>query len=113
DMIEKSNDKNIKFVLNDALEFIRPLEAPREKNKTDYDSEITGKKIDINMYTRSNKYLSLINDDRQIPFIFNHKARYCNDINYEIYKRLDQGDDATDDKIKDIMPYSHRNHCFK
>jgi DNA (cytosine-5)-methyltransferase 1 len=34
-------------------------------------------------------------------------------VNYEIYKRLNPGDDATDDKIKDIMPYAHRNHCFK
>ncbi len=51
--------------------------------------------------------------DRKIPYIYNHKARYVNDVNYEIYGRLNQGDDATDEKIKDIMPYAHRNHCFK
>ena len=45
--------------------------------------------------------------------MLNHKARYLSDVNYEIYKRLSQGDDATDEKIKDIMPYAHRNHCFK
>ena len=33
--------------------------------------------------------------------------------NYEIYKRMEQGNDSTDEKIKDIMPYSHRNHVFK
>ena len=60
-----------------------------------------------------NKYLNLINQNRKIPYVFNHKARYCSDVNYEIYRRLNPGDDATDDKIKDIMPYAHRNHCFK
>lgn len=48
-----------------------------------------------------------------IVVLYNHKARYCNEINLEIYRRLDQGDDSTDEKIKDIMPYSHRNHLFK
>lgn len=58
-------------------------------------------------------YLNLINQGRIIPFLYNHKARYVNDVNYEIYKRLNPGDNATDEKIKDIMPYAHRNHCFK
>ena len=45
--------------------------------------------------------------------MFNHKARYCSDVNYEIFKRLDQGEDSTSPKIADIMPYSHRNGIFK
>lgn len=102
------------YSLQDALEFIKPLEAPRIKNMNEVDSEITGKKIDINEYAdKSNSYLKLINNNRQIEYTFNHKARYVNDVNYEIYKRLGQGDDATDEKIADIMPYAHRNHCFK
>lgn len=71
-------------------------------------------KIDINEYTGTdNEYLTEINCGRTIPFVFNHKARYASDTNYQIFERLEQGDDATDEKIKDIMPYSHRNHCFK
>ena len=78
------------------------------------DSETTGKKIDVNHYENNNSsYLSLINMNRKIPYVFNHKARYVSDVNYEIYKRLNPGDDATDEKIVDIMPYAHRNHCFK
>jgi DNA (cytosine-5)-methyltransferase 1 len=34
-------------------------------------------------------------------------------VNYEIYKKLEQGDDGTNSKISDIMPYAHRNHVFK
>lgn len=100
--------------LAEALSDIKPLDAPREKNMNEVDSDTTGKKIDVNLYeSNNNRYLQLINQGRNIPYVFNHKARYVSDVNYEIYKRLDQGDDATDEKIVDIMPYAHRNHCFK
>ena len=105
---------NPKFILADALADIKSLEAPRIKNTNEVDSDTTGKKIDVNIHeNHTNAYLDLINTGRKIPFLFNHKARYCSDVNYEIYKRLNPGDDATNEKIKDIMPYAHRNHCFK
>lgn len=101
-------------VLREALEYIRPLESPRIKGMTNTDDEKSGKKIDVNEYSGiDSPYLVDINCGRLIPFVFNHKARYASDINYQIFERLEQGDDATNEKIKDIMPYSHRNHCFK
>lgn len=112
-LIKDNCDTNKSYVLDDALANIKPLDSPRIKNTNEVDSETTGKKIDVNKYKNPNSYLQLINNKREIPYVFNHKARFCNDINHEIYKKLTQGDDATDDKIKDIMPYSHRNHCFK
>lgn len=45
--------------------------------------------------------------------LYNHKARFVNDVNYDIYRLLNQGDDASDPKIADIMPYTNRLHCFK
>lgn len=114
DKIEKNNVGKTEYVLEDALRDIKPLKAPRIKNTTNVDSEIYGKKIDVNKFENNeNGYLNLINNGRKIPYVFNHKVRYINDTNYEIYKRLDQGDDSTNEKIKDIMPYSHRNHVFK
>lgn len=101
------------YTLAEALECIKPLDAPREKNMNEVDSDTCGKKIDVNHYETDNEYISLINRGRRIPYVYNHKARYVSDVNYEIYKRLNQGDDATDEKIADIMPYAHRNHCFK
>lgn len=78
------------------------------------DNDESGRKIDINPYLgNENGYLRLINQDRTIPFVYNHKARYCSDLNQEIYRRMEQGDDATDPKIADIMPYAHRNDKFK
>ena len=112
--IEKNSKKCEKPVLKEALEYIKPLTAPRIKHMNELDDEKTGKKVDLNSYIgNENRYIKAINESRIIPIIFNHKARYANDINYEIYKRLGQGEDATSKKIADIMPYSHRNHLFK
>lgn len=108
------NQKRKKYVLKDALEYIRPLKAETVKNQTNKYNEITGKLVDFNDYNvPSDSYINLINGLSHKSVIYNHKARYCNEINLEIYRRLDQGDDSTDEKIKDIMPYSHRNHLFK
>ena len=112
--IELANNGNNRYLLRDALEAIKSLDAPRIKNMNEVDDEKTGKKIDINKYNgNENGYLRLINNNRIIPILYNHKARYVNEINYDIYRLLDQGDDASDPKIASIMPYTNRLHCFK
>ena len=112
--VEEANVNNPHYLLKDALDAIKPLDAPRIKNTNEKDDEHTGKKIDVNTFLgNENGYLKLINDGRDIPILFNHKARYVNDINYDIYRLLNQGDDASDPKIADIMPYTNRLHCFK
>ena len=112
--IELANNGNNRYHLRDALEAIKSLDAPRIKNMNEVDDEKTGKKIDINKYNgNENGYLRLINNNRIIPILYNHKARYVNEINYDIYRLLDQGDDASDPKIAGIMPYTNRLHCFK
>ena len=112
--IEQACEKNPHFNLQSALEFINPLDAPRIKGQTEVDDEKTGMKIGINNYDScGNLYLKSINSGRKLLYVFNHKARYCSDVNYEIFKRLEQGEDATNPKIADIMPYAHRNGIFK
>jgi DNA (cytosine-5)-methyltransferase 1 len=112
--IKEECSGNAVFNLSDALEFIKPLDAPRVKNTNEIDDEKTGKKIDVNAYYgRSNRYLDIINSGISFDLTYNHKARYVNDINYDIYRLLEPGDDASDEKIADIMPYKNRLHCFK
>ena len=112
--IEEANVNKPHYLLKDALDAIKPLDAPRVKNTNEKDDEHTGKKIDVNTFLgNENGYLKLINDGRDILVLFNHKARYVNDINYDIYRLLNQGDDASDPKIAEIMPYTNRLHCFK
>ena len=114
DEIENANNGNKHYLLRHALEAIKPLDAPRVKNANEVDDEKTGKKIDYNAYNgNENEYLRLINGGRKISVVYNHKARYVNDDNYDIYRLLEQGDDASDPKIADIMPYTNRLHCFK
>ena len=112
--IEKACEGNPHYNLQSALEYIQPLDAPRVKGMTEVDDEKTGMKIGINYYDScGNSYLTSINLGRSLAYTFNHKARYCSDVNYEIFKRLGQGEDATNPKIADIMPYSRRNGIFK
>ena len=106
--------KTKKHVLKDALSYIKPLKSPRIKNTTETDDEKTGKKIDLNPFIgHENSYLKLINRNRKIDFVFNHKARYASDVNYQIFSTLNQGEDGTNEKIQHVMPYKHRNHIFK
>lgn len=114
EQIKEACKENPIYTLSDALAYIKPLEAPRIKNTNEIDDENTGKKIDTNDFNgNENPYLQLINQGRKIPLLFNHKARYVNDINYDIYRLLEPGEDASNEKIADIMPYKHRLHCFK
>ena len=62
---------------------------------------------------QQNDYVRYINQGQLYPAVLNHKARYNNDRDIEIFGRLEPGDKSTDPKIADIMPYSRRNDIFK
>ena len=112
--IKLNAGKTKRHILKDALQYIKPLKSPRIKNMTEIDDDKTGKKIDINKFKgNENSYLKLINQNRKINYVFNHKARYASNVNYQIFSILKQGEDGTNKKIGHIMPYKHRNHIFK
>ena len=100
-------------VLKDALYGLRPLHALREKNATELGSESSGYIIERDKSPKTNEYISLINQGKKYSLILNHKARYNNDRDIEIFGRLNQGDRSDDPKIADIMPYARRNDIFK
>ena len=99
--------------LGDALFALRELEASRVKNSTESGSIESGYKIEKNNITETNDYISYINQDRVVNVVSNHKARYNNDRDIEIYGRMEPGDRSDDPKIADIMPYARRNGIFK
>jgi DNA (cytosine-5)-methyltransferase 1 len=99
--------------LGDALYALRELEASRVKNATEVGSAESGYKIEKNNIADTNEYISYINQGRAITVVLNHKARYNNDRDIEIYGRMEQGDRSDDPKIADIMPYARRNDIFK
>ena len=101
------------YTLGDALYGLRKLEASRKKNSTEIGSELSGFKIERNQCETMNDYIEFINQGRRSNIIANHKARYNNDRDIEIFGRLYQGDKSDDPKIADIMPYASRNDIFK
>lgn len=106
--------KNIpEYVLGDALYALRPLQASRVKNSTEQRSETSGYKIERNTADKTNEYIKYINQGRYYPLTLNHKARYNNDRDIEIFGRMYQGDKSDDPKIADIMPYVRRKGIFK
>lgn len=99
--------------LQDALFGLRELQASRIKNSTNLDTEESGRRIEAIRNTEQNSYIQLINQGRTYPAVCNHKARYNNDRDIEIFRRMNPGDKSDDPKIADIMPYASRNDIFK
>lgn len=100
------------YLLRDAIYGLKPLQASRTKNSTDLENDKIGRVIDKTEH-ETNEYIELINGGRKVDYVFNHKARFNNDRDIEIFGRLNQGDRSDDSKIADIMPYARRNGIFK
>ncbi|WJP97272.1 DNA cytosine methyltransferase [Macrococcus bovicus] len=113
EIFEKIPKKNI-TALSEAIEDLKPLQASRIKNFTGGDI-LSGFIVDEKYYgnDKQSKYVDLINQGKSMNLTFNHKARYNNERDIEIYSRLEPGDKSDDPKIADIMPYKSRSHMFK
>lgn len=108
----EANLKTSKFVLKDALFGLRNLEALTIKNATELDTEESGRKVEINRNHETNDYIETINLNNS-NLVFNHKARYNNERDIEIYSRMIPGDKSDSERIADIMPYKSRKDIFK
>ena len=84
------------------------------KKKNDTNNEYIESGINVlKKIIKTNKYIELINNKRKIKYIYNHKARYNNLRDIEIFEKLPQGADSTHSSIQDIMPYKNRSKIFK
>ena len=102
--------------LIDAIGDLPALSASRIKNKTSHESDENGWSVMAhpNKANRLNVWIERINSSPDPPIlIYNHKARYNNDRDIEIFGKLKPGEDSTAKSIEGIMPYSSRNHIFK
>jgi DNA (cytosine-5)-methyltransferase 1 len=109
--ILKNKSKN-KTTLESALYGLPILFSKPEKNNADYESIETGFTIKKEKLVQ-NDYLKLINKSVKFKYLLNHKNRYNNKRDIEIYNRLPQGANSLHESIADIMPYKSRNHMFK
>lgn len=110
DEIDKHKRKP--FVLYDALYGLPHLEAKKYKGQTNVEDPLSGFTERDFVYPKTDFY-RFINGDREITKLYNHKNRYNNERDIEIYKRLPQGANSLHESIADIMPYKRRNGIFK
>lgn len=104
--------KRESFVLNDALFGLPELKSKKEKGAIGVEDPESGfTKVEFN-YPKTEFY-KFINGDREIEFLYNHKNRYNNPRDIEIFSRLPEGGNSLHESIKDIMPYKSRNNIFK
>ena len=109
---EINKNKRKAFVLRDALYGLPHLESKKEKGQSgieDIRSGLTERDFD---YPQTDFYC-FINGDRIITKLYNHKNRYNNERDIEIYRRLPQGANSLHESIADIMPYKRRSEIFK
>jgi DNA (cytosine-5)-methyltransferase 1 len=100
------------FVLKDVLEGLPSLQSKAEKGKSDIECVESGFTVCEHKYL-INDFFRFINGNRNIDKLYNHKNRYNNDRDIEIFRRLPQGGNSLHESIVDIMPYSRRNDIFK
>lgn len=100
------------FVLRDALFGLPHLEPKKEKGQSGIEDISSGLTERIFEYPQTEFY-HYINGDKVITKLYNHKNRYNNERDIEIYRRLPQGANSLHESIVDIMPYKRRNNIFK
>lgn len=100
------------FVLRDVLEGLPRLKVKQPKGKPGIENYDSGLTVRDFTYT-VNDFYRFINDDRVITKLYNHKNRYNNPRDLEIFRLLPQGGDSTHESISKIMPYTRRSNIFK
>lgn len=101
-----------RFVLRDALFGLPHLEARKEKNQTGLENDESGKTARPFVYPRTEFY-RFLNGNKEIQILYNHKNRFNNLRDIEIFRRLPQGGNSLHPSIADIMPYGRRSGIFK
>ena len=110
--IKSKSKKYQKFTLYDAIGDLPELKPNKLKNHTSIENDAIGffkKDYDY----KNTSFYQFINDNKKVYYLYNHKNRYNNDRDIEIFRRLPQGANSLHPSIEDIMPYKTRNHIFK
>lgn len=108
----KNNTLTTPFVLSDAIKDLPELKPNRTKNNTKLENDEIGFFERDYVYPKS-KYANFINNGIKTKKLYNHKTRFNNDRDIEIFSLLPQGGNSLHKSIEHIMPYKSRNHIFK
>ena len=100
-----------RFTLDDAIGDLPELKPNTVMNNTRRENEDIGF-VSVSYHYKDTEFRRFINGDRSIEVLFNHKNRYNQPRDIEIFRRLPQGANSLDPSIADIMPYKRRNDIF-
>ena len=103
---------HINHVLKNAISDLPPLGINKTKNKTTIENDTVGYFKRMFEYNKT-EYYKYINGNKDIHYLYNHKNRFNNERDIEIYTRLPQGANSLHESISDIMPYKSRRDIFK
>jgi DNA (cytosine-5)-methyltransferase 1 len=106
----KKNAKS-KYKLADALYGLPAIGTNPIKLNSEFESDIHGYTM-RKMNVEQNKFLKDINQEKEISYVFNHKSRYNNENDLEIFRLLPEGENSLHESIQHLSNYTNRNHIF-
>ena len=102
-----------KYTLWDAISDLPELEAKTMKNATYVENRKWGYNI-AGIFETSTKYSQLINMDCPVKRpLLNHRSKYNNERDIQIYQLLKPGEKSDAESIQEINPYKKRADIFK
>jgi DNA (cytosine-5)-methyltransferase 1 len=105
---------NHNFSLWDAIGDLPILKAKTAKNSTYLESKDWGYTYGQFGLLNVTPYTTLLNNDCYIEApLLNHKTKFNNDRDIEIYSLLQPGETSDSDSISEINPYQNRSAIFK
>lgn len=100
------------YFLRDALFGLPPITTNPHIRSSHLDSDDHGYTL-RRITTELNDFITDINLGQESDLLLNHKSRYNNNNDIEIFRRLMPGEDSTADSIQDILKYKNRKDIFK
>ena len=101
------------YSLWDAIGDLPSLDAKTAKNSTCYESAAWGYTC-AGLMRSDTEYVRFIND--RLPLLIpllNHRSKYNNERDIQIYRLLNQGEKSDAESIQDINPYKSRSDIFR
>lgn len=101
------------FTLESAIGDLPILQAKTLRNSTNTESDSWGYTIG-SVHTNNTQYSKILNGNSNFKFpLLNHKSKYNNDRDIQIYSILKQGEKSDAKSIEHINPYKSRDKIFK
>lgn len=107
--VQKSSKR---YVLKDALFGLPAIGNNPFERQVHYEGEENGYMITKYPFGK-NEFVNLINENYQGDYIFNHKSRYNQTRDIEIFGKLPEGGNSMHESIRELMPYKSRDNVFK